>query len=80
VPPAAPSAHRLPGDIIAHTNEQPSEAGDQLGRLFASLQPYYVPVHDFREAHVYERGTKARAAEGTRVGAQRPRTGWPRDT
>jgi hypothetical protein len=80
VPTVAPSAHRLTRDIIAHTNEQPSEAGDKSGRLFASLQPDHVPVYDFREAHVHERSTKAREAEGTRVGTQRSRAGWPRDT
>ena len=61
----APSAYRLTRDIIAHTYEQPSEAGDQPGRLSASLQPDHVPVYDFREAHVHECGTKARKAEGT---------------
>ena len=56
MPPVASSAHRLIGDFIAHTNEQPSDAGDKSGGLFASLQLDHVPVHDFREAHVYERG------------------------
>ena len=80
MPAAAPSAHRLTGGIIAHTNEQPSEAGGQSGWLFASLQPDHVSVYDFRKAHVHERGTKAREAEGTWVGTQGPRTGWSRDT